>query len=379
MEVSALYIYPIKSCAAVQVARVRCTEFGFEHDREYAIVDIESHEVMTQRKLPKMATLQPRLQQDGYLVVGDTSAEVIADSIEGPFVAHKVGSVELDTNAWLMSGRLVIGADESKVGDANVLTGFLTAFFGADDRRYGLVRLDHERAVAKGFGPFAGAVPGQRRSLKDQLAMGTVAKVEDTCAFHDVAPYHIASEASLQDLNLQRELCGHPVSMSRFRPNIVVRGELLPWDEDRWARVTAGAVQFRVLQGCVRCTVPTVDQSTGLRPDGQNPTATLRRIQTYSVKTHGPYAKLGPYFGVWAAPAWSPGADAFLRVHEEFVVEARSTISSYAYWVEQMGPSSRLWRVLTFAWPIIAAMLVGAAVLARLTTQYCKSVSNKFM
>lgn len=62
MEVAALYIYPIKSCAAVPVDSVQCTEFGFAHDREYAIVDLDTNEVMTQRKLPKMATLQSRLQ-----------------------------------------------------------------------------------------------------------------------------------------------------------------------------------------------------------------------------------------------------------------------------------------------------------------------------
>ena len=61
-------------------------------------------------------------------------------------------------------------------------------------RQFGLVKLDLLNSVAKGYNLNPDAKPG-RRLLRDQLA-GEGAGIDDTAAFHDVAPYHIATEAS---------------------------------------------------------------------------------------------------------------------------------------------------------------------------------------
>jgi uncharacterized protein YcbX len=82
----------------------------------------------------------------------------------------------------------------------------------------------------------------------------------------------LVSKASLDELNRRLSL---PVTMGRFRPNIVVAG-CEPHAEDDWGRVRIGEVDFRVAKPCARCVVVTVDQSTGER--GHEP---LRTLSTY--------------------------------------------------------------------------------------------------
>ena len=60
--------------------------------------------------------------------------------------------------------------------------------------------------------------------------------------------------------------------------------------------------ELRCLVPCNRCTVPTVNQSTGLRPDGANPTKELRDFRTMTSDVAGAWSELGPMFGLWCAP-----------------------------------------------------------------------------
>lgn len=53
-------------------------------------------------------------------------------------------------------------------------------------------------------------------------------------AFADGYPFLIASQRSLEELNRHLDV---PISMHRFRPNIVVDGVCDPWEEDFWDEV----------------------------------------------------------------------------------------------------------------------------------------------
>ena len=68
-------------------------------------------------------------------------------------------------------------------------------------------------------------------------------------------------QASLDDLNTHLDI---PVSMNRFRPNIVLHGDQPAWAEDQWGsgnhnihvRVQDGdAVDLELCKPCSRCTV----------------------------------------------------------------------------------------------------------------------------
>jgi uncharacterized protein len=83
--ISALYVYPIKSCAGVQVQEVIMTETGLEFDRAWMVVD-DQGEFLTQRELPRMALIQPQLKH--YEMVlrapGMLALHIKLDEVEAP-------------------------------------------------------------------------------------------------------------------------------------------------------------------------------------------------------------------------------------------------------------------------------------------------------
>jgi uncharacterized protein YcbX len=98
---------------------------------------------------------------------------------------------------------------------------------------------------------------------------------KDQVSFADVFPFLLVSSASLRDLNDRLDM---PVPMNRFRPNLVVSG-CEPYAEDHWDHLAIGSLTFRVSKPCARCTVPGVDQSTGV--PGTEPLATLATYRKF--------------------------------------------------------------------------------------------------
>src|SRR2546423_6239285 len=60
--------------------------------------------------------------------------------------------------------------------------------------------------------------------------------IHPVTGFSDGMPYLICAEESMQDLNSRMDT---PMTIIRFRPNIVFRGGQ-PFDEDKWAEVEIG-------------------------------------------------------------------------------------------------------------------------------------------
>jgi hypothetical protein len=353
-----------------------------------------------------MAAIRPELIQSGASIRIHLPAKAGSIEITGkakPFVSHKIGSVELDINGWLMGGcRLGGNESESAVNgnesesavndnesesavndDADTVIDFLSGFLGTGSKRFGLVKLDVGNAVARGYTYSAAMPPGPRR-VAHQFGMAGVASDFDCATLHDVAPMMVTTTGSLEELNRNLVANGSPtVGMDRMRANIVIRGvaSLLPGDEEFWARATfeggqgaqgaQGAqggqgghrppVAVRFLQGCVRCTVPSIDQKTGGRPDGQNPVKVLKQTNMRSPKTHGPYASMGPVFGTYAAVE-EGCEDRVVRVGDRIDVTMRDATSPYALWLRLSGLFG---QPLRSRWVFVAAA-AGISTLALL-------------
>jgi uncharacterized protein YcbX len=94
---------------------------------------------------------------------------------------------------------------------------------------------------------------------------------EKWLTFTDIAPYMVASEASLHEVN-SRLPKGFRTEMFKFRPNIVVNGKEA-WDEDYWGEVTlvdgnGKGGRLRLNNNCVRCASLNVDYQTGRMAEG---------------------------------------------------------------------------------------------------------------
>jgi len=148
------------------------------------------------------------------------------------------------------------------------------------------------------------------------------ARPGDTAAFADCAPLHLLSEESLSDLGDRlppSSSVERPVSLRRFRPNIVLRGAHEPYAEDSLWHFAIGPATFRQLGPTGRCVIPTTSPETGVRDEDEQPRATLLdyRPLPYGAGVHG-----GPTLGIWAAPD-SGGDIALGDVVRALAAEAR--------------------------------------------------------
>ena len=234
---SALNLYPVKSCAGVALDEAVLVETGLDLDRNWMVAD-DTGAMLTQREWPRLALVRPALR------AGDMVLRA-----PGMLTLH----VSLDT---VESARRVrVWDDEVKAFDMGDLAAqWFSDFLG---RRARLVRFD----------------PDQRRLSSPQWAR----EVEAENAFSDGFPLLVIGAPSLADLN--RRLAGRgaaAVGMERFRPNLVLDG-LQAYDEDHLGDLVidagGGPVHLRLVKPCARCSIPNVDPLTAER--GHEPGDTL--------------------------------------------------------------------------------------------------------
>lgn len=116
------------------------------------------------------------------------------------------------------------------------------------------------------------------------------ARPGEATAFADAYPVTLASASSLRRLGdwvaetaLERGEEPTTIGIDRFRPNLVVDGDLEPFEEDGWSAVTVGAVTFRVVKPVDRCVMTTLDPAT--RERGHEPIRTLARHRRWEGAT----------------------------------------------------------------------------------------------
>lgn len=102
----------------------------------------------------------------------------------------------------------------------------------------------------------------------------------DHVSFADAYPLLLLSQEAVAELNRRKDLS---VPMSRFRPNLVMRGTA-PFEEDGWPALTVGNVKFRSPKPCARCLVITVDQDTGVKEPKSDTLLALAEFRTVGQK-----------------------------------------------------------------------------------------------
>jgi uncharacterized protein YcbX len=240
ITVTALYSYPIKGCAATSHDdQAELDERGLRWDRRWMVVDADNN-FITQRSKPQLACVRPAVEADCLRVTAPALPELYV-----PLIAAQRGPARQVT-VWKDTCAAWDEGDEA--------ARWFSSYLQMPVR---LVRMadDHFRRVDPRYAP----EPAQT-------------------GFADGFPLLLASEDSLAALNDRLVARGaEAVPMLRFRPNIVVRGGGA-FAEDGWSRVQIGeaaGVLLDVVKPCGRCAVTTIDQTTGLAPDPDEPLATL--------------------------------------------------------------------------------------------------------
>src|SRR5262245_48345129 len=84
-RIARLFVYPVKSCAGVELTEAVLTETGLDLDRAWMVVDGDG-QFVTQRELPRMALVRPQLKH--YEVVlrapGMLALHLAIDGVEQP-------------------------------------------------------------------------------------------------------------------------------------------------------------------------------------------------------------------------------------------------------------------------------------------------------
>ena len=230
-----LWVYPVKSCAGVALQAAELTTTGLRHDRACMVVDSRG-EFVSQRALPRMALIQPRVElgqlvlhapgmRDLHLALDGAAAPITVRVWDDALRAHDMGELA-----------------------AQWFSDFLGPEAPPDLKRLRLARFD----------------PGVQRRCDPAWTAGREALTQ----FADGFSLLVTSQASLDGLNTRLADVGHaPVAMARFRPNIVLGG-VEPHDEDRigsWRIATDGGVaRLDNTKPCARCPIPNIDPLTAV-------------------------------------------------------------------------------------------------------------------
>jgi uncharacterized protein len=227
VTIASLHVHPVKSCAGIALTEALLIETGVEFDRAWMLVDAHGMFV-TQRELPRLALVQPTLKHSEMVLraPGMLALHVALDRVEAPV-------------------RVTVWSDEVAAYDMGDLCAqWFTDFIGAPLR---MARFD----------------PAQKR-LSDHRWTGTL---DAENAFADGFPVLVTSTAALDELNRRLGAQGHaPVTMARFRPNLVLEG-LDAHGEDALDEIVfdtpEGPVRLKLVKPCTRCPIPDVDPLTG--------------------------------------------------------------------------------------------------------------------
>ncbi|MGN6607713.1 MAG: MOSC domain-containing protein [Jatrophihabitans sp.] len=228
--------YPVKSCRGESLPEAVVEPWGLAGDRRWMVVD-DAGDTLTAREHPRLVLVTPRWTPDGGLDLtgpdGGTVHVPPPDAEPQDVLVHD-------------SPVRARPADDA---------GLFASLLGVS---CGLVILDDP--THRGINPRFGR-PDDRVSLADAY------------------PVLLASTSSLAALN---EWTPEPMSMTRFRPNLVVDGAE-PWAEDGWRVVRIGEAVFRSVKGCDRCVLTTVDPETARK--GKEPIRTLAQHRRFDGRT----------------------------------------------------------------------------------------------
>jgi len=241
MHLSEINVYPIKSLGGVLLQSSLVENRGLQFDRRWMLVNERNH-FLTQRDFPKMATVGVEIIDDGLRVSSGGETLDISFAPE----TCETASVKI----W--SSRCRARVYEKKINQwfSDVLKTTCRLVLMTEDARR---RVSYFHAIHE----------------------------NDVVSFADGYPFLLTGENSLANLNSRLDA---PVSMNRFRPNLVVN-DSGAFAEDEWKKIKIGAVVFHVVKPCARCVITTIDQRRGVKT-GAEPLKTLAtyRIPRRSVK-----------------------------------------------------------------------------------------------
>ncbi|MFW5472324.1 MOSC domain-containing protein [Knoellia sp. CPCC 206450] len=263
-RVTGLAVHPLKSGAIRPVPSATVERAGFAGDRRWMVVDADSR-LVSAREVHGL-----------FSVVADT-----------PQTSEDVGS-GLRLRAPGLPDLALPDADAGANGDTGGPV--IPVRLHRHDLTGALVSPEADAWLSEAVGRpglrLVRCVDPTARALNPAFS-----REGDHTAYADGYPVTLASRSSLDRLNdwiaetaVERgEELPEPLPMERFRPNVVVEGDLEPFVEDAWTTVRLGEVTFRIAKPVDRCVMTTIDLAS--LETGREPIRTLARHRRWDGAT----------------------------------------------------------------------------------------------
>lgn len=284
-RIASLHIYPIKSCAAIDLAESSVDRAGLAGDRRWMILT-EQGQFMTQRQWPAMALIRPAITADA-LELRAPDMPLLRIPLDGSQLANATRQVTV----W--NDTVPARQESSQAAE------WISQVLG---QSCVLVKIDRQAqrpARVEWVERWRAAHPDLASAFDGDHIFG----------FADGFPLLLANQASLDELNQRLEAQGQQaVPMNRFRPNVVIQGDWEAYDEDHTAMVSTPTVSMALVKPCTRCPMPNIDQQTAQRHD--EPGRTLAAYRKFDI---------GVVFGANAIVSAADGAR--LRVGDAVEIE----------------------------------------------------------
>jgi uncharacterized protein YcbX len=251
-----IVIYPVKSLGSCHPDQCYAGMQGFEHDRKWMLIDGEGR-MVTQREIHNLCLFNTSME-DGNITVHYNGSSL-------KFGEEDLSDESVKTHVWDDSATLILANNRVNQWFSEMLN---------QNIRMGYLQNELDRMH-------------QSSSMEEPIAVSLA----------DGYPYLVIGTASMNFLNEKSE---HPVSVDRFRPNLIIETEV-PHEEDEYTEFRLGEAIFKNIKPCARCMVPSIDQSTA-------------SITKEPLKTLATYRKFGSKidFGTLAMcvkPGWISKSD----------------------------------------------------------------------
>jgi uncharacterized protein YcbX len=243
------------------MSKARLSPYGFEGDRTFCLQKVHqnessgpSYETMLIGYDLKLALFAASIDYDNSQVVVKWNGDKTDDSIHFPLKPPTDGLETIDTSLHMSKTKAYDMGDE--------LSKWFSDRLGQDVR---LVYIGNQsRDVLGSLAPHSSdalkAAPLIKRIIN---RIPPFANPPERIAFNDLAHYLVVTEESNDEVSSRLD-DGFSMDITKFRPNIVVRGASRPFEEDFWGELTFdGGVTMDLTANCFRCQSITVDYETG--------------------------------------------------------------------------------------------------------------------
>ncbi|NXA33940.1 MOCOS sulfurase, partial [Eudromia elegans] len=239
ITVTNIYLYPIKSCSAFEVAEWPVGNQGLLYDRNWMVVN-QNGVCMTQKQEPRLCLIHPSIDlKQNIMIIQAEGMDPISMSLE-----ENPGKEAVICESKVCSHRV------KTYNCGERIAAWLSMFLGRSCR---LIRQSSDI----------------KNSKHQKNAKGPAAATSISLSLVNEAQYLLINVASISCLkdHISARL-EEPLEMQelipRFRANLVISAPE-SFEEEEWAEISIGSLRFQVVGPCSRCQIICIDQQSGER------------------------------------------------------------------------------------------------------------------